>query len=163
MELKPGKNSLREFLLTNNYLENTNYRLEIYPSAFIDIYGNVNDTISLNFKTQKLDFYGKLLINIKGLKSEDDIIVQLITPGKKGEELIVSEKYINKDQIVEFSYMPPKEFMVKLVFDKNKNKIWDTGNYLKHIQPEEVIYYEKAVKIRSNWDVEISIDLTKRK
>lgn len=161
--VNPGKNNLREFFLANNYLENTNYRLEIYPSAFQDIYGNLNDTIILDFKTQKLDFYGKLLVNIKGLKTEEELIVQLITTGKKAEELIVTEKHVNKDQIVEFSNMPPKEFMVKLVFDKNNNKIWDTGNYLKHIQPEKVIYYEKAIKIRSNWDVEISIDLTKRK
>jgi len=53
--------------------------------------------------------------------------------------------------------------MVKLVFDKNDNGKWDTGNYLTQVQPEPVIYYEKAVNIRSNWDVEISIDLTNRK
>ena len=160
--LRPEKNNLREFLFVNNYQENTNYRLEIYPSAFYDIYGNQNDTIITYFKTQKLDFYGKLLVNIKGLNPEENIIVQLITAGKKGEELI-TKKQINKDQIVEFEFLPPKEFMVKLVFDKNNNGKWDTGNYLTKVQPEPVVYYEKAVNIRSNWDVEISIDLTKRK
>jgi len=160
--LKPGKKNLREFLLLNNYEENTTYRLEIYPSAFNDIYGNQNDTIITNFKIQKLDFYGKLLVNIKGLNTEENIIVQLITAGKKGEESI-TKKQINKDQVVEFAFLPPKEFMVKLVFDKNDNGKWDTGNYLTQVQPEPVIYYEKAVNIRSNWDVEISIDLTNRK
>jgi len=160
--LEPGKKNLREFLLLNNYEENTTYRLEIYPSAFNDIYGNQNDTIITNFKIQKLDFYGKLLVNIKGLNTEENIIVQLITAGKKGEESI-TKKQINKDQVVEFAFLPPKEFMVKLVFDKNDNGKWDTGNYLTQVQPEPVIYYEKAVNIRSNWDVEISIDLTNRK
>ncbi|MDX9694769.1 MAG: Ig-like domain-containing protein [Bacteroidales bacterium] len=161
--IKQGTNSLREFTVTNMYAENTNYRFEAYPGAFSDIYGIQNDTVIIEFKTQKLDYYGKLLANISGLKTDADLLVQLLLPGKKGEENIVVEKIINKDQIVEFSYLPPKDFTIKLVFDKNNNGTWDTGNYLNHLQPEEVIYYEKPVKIRSNWDVEISIDLTKRK
>jgi hypothetical protein len=161
--IKQGTNSLRELTVTNMYVENANYRFEAYPGAFRDIYGITNDTVIIEFKTQKLDYYGKLLANISGLKIDTDLLVQLLLPGKKGEENIVVEKRINKDQIVEFSYLPPKEFTIKLVFDKNNNGTWDTGNYLNHLQPEEVIYYEKPVKIRSNWDVEISIDLTKRK
>ncbi|MGE0089991.1 MAG: Ig-like domain-containing protein [Bacteroidales bacterium] len=163
VNLKNGKNSLHELTVTNQFTENTKYRFEAYPGAFRDIYGTINDTIIMKFTTQKLDYYGKLLANITGLKTEEDLLVQLILPGKKEEEIIIAEKKINKDQIVEFSYLPPKEFTVKLVFDKNNNGTWDTGNYLNHLQPEEVIYYEKPAKIRSNWDVEISIDLTKRK
>jgi hypothetical protein len=155
------KNKLREYSLLVNWKENTNYRLEIPPAVFSDIYGNKNDTIITEFRTQKLDFYGKLFINIKGIENKNNIIVQLITTDKK-TETVVAEKFINKDQIVEFSYLPPKEFLVKLIFDDNDNKVWDTGNYLEHIQPEEVLYYEKSAKIRSNWDVEIGIDLKKR-
>jgi len=162
VQYKLDKTKLREYSFRVNWKENTNYRLEIPPAVFTDIYGNVNDTIITTFRTQKLDFYGKLFINIKGIENKNNIIVQLITSDKKSET-VIAEKFINTDQIVEFSYLPPKEFLVKLVFDDNYNRVWDTGNYLEHIQPEEVLYYEKSAKIRSNWDVEIAIDLKKRK
>lgn len=160
--LKVKKTKLRECTISNELTEDTNYKLEILPGFIKDIYGTINDTLKTKFSTQKLDYYGKLLINISGIKNQKNIIVQLLVSDKKSET-VVAEKHIKSDQIVEFDYLQPKEFIVKLIFDKNNNKTWDTGNYLKHKQPEEVIYYEKAVKIRSNWDFEISIDLNKRK
>ncbi|OFX88086.1 MAG: hypothetical protein A2W99_10945 [Bacteroidetes bacterium GWF2_33_16] len=160
--LNLDKAKLRKYSLSANWQENTNYRFEILPSAIKDIYGNTNDTLITKFRTQKLDFYGKLLIKINGIENNKNVIVQLITSSKNSED-VIREKYINENQEVEFSFLPPKEFLVKLIFDENNNKVWDTGNYLKHIQPEEVLYFEKPAKIRSNWDVEIAIDLTKRK
>ena len=41
---------------------------------------------------------------------------------------------------------------MRLVKDKNLNNKWDTGNYLKKIQPEEVIYMEGEISLRANWD-----------
>ncbi|MDC1543894.1 hypothetical protein N8479_09260, partial [Flavobacteriaceae bacterium] len=33
------------------------------------------------------------------------------------------------------------------------NKQWDTGDYLKKILPEKVIYYWKEIDLRANWDI----------
>ncbi|HAN17806.1 MAG TPA: hypothetical protein DCQ24_03935 [Bacteroidales bacterium] len=156
----PSENKNREYYFTTVLDENTSYRLELFSSAVKNIYGQVNDTLIYEFKTQKLDFYGKLLINISGINTGSNVIVQLIESGK--EEKVIQQKTIAENKIVDFSYLPPKEFMIKLIFDANKNNSWDTGNYLKHLQPEDVLYYEAPVKIRSNWDVEINIDLSKR-
>ena len=158
--IKPFENKNREYYFTTIFDENKSYRLELLSSALKNIYGQVNDTLIYEFKTQKLDFYGKLLINITGINIGSNVIVQLIEKSK--EEKIIQQKIINQDQIVEYSYLYPKEHIVKLIFDRNNNNVWDTGNYMKHLQPEDVLYYEAPAKIRSNWDVEISIDLSKR-
>ena len=51
-----------------------------------------------------------------------------------------------------FDYLNPGVYGVRLVKDKNLNNKWDTGNYLKKIQPEEVIYMEGEISLRANWD-----------
>ena len=48
--------------------------------------------------------------------------------------------------------MNPGDYGVRLVKDINENNKWDTGNYLKKIQPEEVIYMEGEITLRANWD-----------
>ena len=33
--------------------------------------------------------------------------------------------------------------------------IWDTGDYLKGLQPEKVDFYNQDINVRSNWDMEV--------
>ena len=48
---------------------------------------------------------------------------------------------------------------IKANYDRNSNKIWDTGNFAKKLQPEKVLYYNKKISVRSNWDIEESWEL----
>lgn len=151
---------LRKYQLSVDWCEDTVYRLEIFPNAFTGIYESVNDTNIIEFQTQKRDFYGKILADITGVDSSFQIICHLILPGKD-KETIYREKIISENRIVKFDFLPPKEFMFKVIIDKNFNNEWDTGEYLKHIQPEEVLYYEEKIKVRSNWDIEINFNVNK--
>ncbi len=38
------------------------------------------------------------------------------------------------------------------VNDRNGNGIWDTGNFEKGEQPEEVYYYNMILEPKANWD-----------
>jgi hypothetical protein len=33
------------------------------------------------------------------------------------------------------------------------NNKWDTGDYLKKINPEKVIYLPKVIDLRANWEI----------
>ena len=50
-----------------------------------------------------------------------------------------------------------------MIYDDNKNKVWDAGNYLEKRQSEEVIYFPKELDVRANWDVEQPFDLRSMK
>jgi hypothetical protein len=39
-----------------------------------------------------------------------------------------------------------------LILDPNKNGKWDTGFLASQLQPEEVVYYPKIIKVRSNFE-----------
>jgi hypothetical protein len=126
-----------------------NYKLLIEPGAFTDIYGLPNDTVLMKFSTQKSDYYGALILTVEDVVSP--LIIQLLNE----DESLVREKYISQNSIIRFDYLEPKKYVLKIIYDDNDNRKWDTGNYLKKIQPEKVKYYSGEINVRSNWDVEI--------
>ena len=152
----------REYAMQVEWSEDTLYRLEIYPKALKDIYGATNDTTIVLFDTQKRDFYGKVIIDVAEMDSVPDyqLICQLII-SKKDSETVFKEKIIQHNQLVDFDFLPPKEFMFKAILDKNFNGKWDTGEYLKHVLPEEVLYHDEIIKVRSNWDIEVNFNVNK--
>jgi hypothetical protein len=51
----------------------------------------------------------------------------------------------------------PAEYKLRIISDENNNNSWDTGNYLLKQQAEKVNYYPGNIKVRANWDLEISL------
>ena len=133
--------------------ENTMYKVFILDSTVYDIYGATNDTTIIRFKTQAEDYYGALTINLNGVKTP--LLLQLLDD----KENLLIEKNIFTIGSIRFDYLYPKNYFLKIVVDANGNGKWDTGNYLKRIQPEKVIYYPEQVSIRSNWEMDFAWDL----
>jgi hypothetical protein len=46
-----------------------------------------------------------------------------------------------------------------VIYDDNKNGVWDAGNFIEKRQSEEVIYFGKEIDVRANWDVEQPFNL----
>ena len=142
--------AMRKFELAYDFKENTNYRLFIPPGTFEDLLGLKNDTLKVSFKTKKLSDYGNITLNINPYFS-DNYILQLY----KNKQL-VREDFLKGTNKINYQYLLPGSYELKLIIDSNGDKKWTTGNYLNHLQPEKVIYYEKDITIRSNWDNEIN-------
>lgn len=53
-----------------------------------------------------------------------------------------------------FEYLEPLNYKLRVIYDGNKNGVWDTGNYLKRIQPEPVSYFPELLEVRANWEFE---------
>ncbi len=138
------------------------YTLKIDTGVFVTQFGNYNDSIKLNFKKQDITSFGKLTLNTL-LNTKMPYIIQLINSKNK----ITDERYVesslssSNSKVSQFDYLEPDTYTVKIIFDENKNKTWDTGNYLMHIQPERVEMITKQVKIVSDWEIEEEIILKK--
>ena len=76
-------------------------------------------------------------------------IFQLLQKNK-----VVSEHYFDQKPFLIKSIEPGK-YQLKYIEDRNEDKIWNTGNLQKQIQPEKVFNYQSEILIRSNWDLEI--------
>ncbi|MGV6844580.1 MAG: Ig-like domain-containing protein [Lutibacter sp.] len=144
----PILNSSKTKLYLNfNKNVDTKYRIEILPNAIQDIFENKPDTLKYTINTKNVDSYG--IINLKVTNVQSPIIIQLLSKAKK----LVAVKKTNEDKLLKFSNLVPDTYQIRAIIDKNNNGTWDTGNYLKRIYPEKVIYFEKELNVRANWEL----------
>jgi hypothetical protein len=131
----------------------TGYSLFIPPSVFKDLYGLSSDSLRIPFFTHSETDYGSLKIKFKKQVSGPCLIQLVDLTGEK----IFREFYAEKDTVCEFNFLDAGSYRIKIINDRNKNRRWDTGDYLKHFQPEYIDFYPETIVIRSNWDVEINL------
>ena len=149
---KPEKQLLQ---LIFNKEERESYNVLLLPNAVTDFFDKTNDTLKFKFNTRSFSDFGNLTLKINGAKSYP-IIIHLTDA--KGKTLAQSYATNPTDPIV-FDLLQPNQFTVRIIYDENKNGVWDTGNYLEKRQTEEVYYFPTPIDVRSNWDVEQTINL----
>ncbi len=124
----------------------TSYKIQYLPGAVTDIYGLANDSIEIRFRPREQEFYGNIIMDLTNI--DKSLIVQLLTD----KEEVVKQTRVYRDTSLVYDFLPPKTYLIKAIWDKNDNGKWDTGNLIKRIQAEKVIYYIEAIKLRSNWE-----------
>jgi len=130
------------------------YRFLALPGAITSIYPISHDTIDVSFKTRDLEFYGQILLSLTNVNNQ--VLVQLYS-----DKTMVEERIVKADGQYVFPFLSPKEYQFKFIHDLNENGKWDTGDYLKKLQPEPVELLPVTVEVRSNWDHDVSVSLEK--
>lgn len=137
----------RNYKLRGEWRPDIEYSLEIDSAAFVDIYGLASKPVKQGFKVSSLDEYSTLLVNITSLENEH-LLVQLLN----GQDQVVKEtKAVNG--VAEFYYLKPEKYYLRLIVDRNNNGKWDTGDYDKDQQAEEVYYYPEVIECKAKWDI----------
>ncbi|WP_417236740.1 Ig-like domain-containing domain [Bizionia paragorgiae] len=126
--------------------EENKYTIELLPEAITDFFENKNDTIKYSLRTLAANKYANIRVNLSN--AVYPIILQLTN--NKGE--VKAEAYVTEPKPVDFEFLEANTYYLRAIFDTNKNGKYDTGNYLKGIQPERVSYADKVVEGRSGWD-----------
>jgi len=137
----------RYYVIRGEWRPEIEYSLEIDSAAFEDIYGNVSTKEKLGFKVKSNDAFSTLLMNITSL-SDSNLVVQLLDASDK---VVREAKAING--VVEFYYLEPGKYYIRMFVDHNGNGIWDTGKYSDNMQAEEVYYYPQMIECRAKWDI----------
>lgn len=154
---------LRRFYLNTVWKPGTEYMLEADSATIFDIYGRFNNRLERKFKTRSEESYGKLLLTLQGV--EGQVIVQLYKPEAKktddGQKVfnILQERVTDRNGEIVFDFLDEGKYGLRVISDNNRNGKWDTGLYLKHIQPEEVIYMPGEITVKQNFDIEQEFDL----
>jgi len=137
-----------EIVISFDKEESSKYQILTLPGAVTDIFGDTNDTIRNTLSTKSYADYGSIILTLQNVKRYP-VLVQLTN--EKGE--VQHEKYSNGDNNFHFRFLKPEKYLIRVIFDDNENGKWDTGNYLKRIQPEEIQYYRDTIPVRANWDM----------
>ena len=146
--------NLNRALLSLEWEADAKYRLEVLPGALSSFYPLEHDTLDVNFTTRDSEYYGNILLNLSQVKHR--IVVQLLDKGK-----VLRKMEVDSDGQYTFANLDPKEYTIKFVHDLNRNGKWDTGKYLKKLQPEAVEFLPGSIEVRSNWDHDVSMRLKK--
>ena len=119
------------------------------PQRVVLIFGarRVGKTILLESVLSRMK--GKVML----LNGDDEDTIRLL------EERSISNysrllKGIDILAIDEAQQIPDIGNKLKLIVDKNLSRRWDYGDYNNRVLPEEIIYFDKTISIRKNWDVE---------
>lgn len=133
--------------------ENNKYYVQVLPEAFTDFFDNKNDTLKYTLSTKSFADYGNIRVTLYNAKYP--IIAQLTDAN--GE--LKAELYSTKPEPLDFRHLDPSKYFLRVIFDANKNKKYDPGNYLKKLQPERISHFKEAIEVRANWDPIIDFTL----
>lgn len=132
-----------------------NYTFEILPGALTDFFKQINDTLNYKITTKNTSDYGNLTVMLQNVK-QFPVIIELTNV--KGD--VLATEYTELSTTINFNLIDPALYTLRAIYDTNKNKEWDSGNYLEKRQAEEVIYFSKEIDVRTNWDVNQIFDLS---
>ncbi len=104
------------------------------------------DTLQIDNKSE--DVYTVHKDEVQKFIGDGNLIVQLTDD--KG--ILVKEYFINQDKELPIEYLHPGKYLVKVIYDLNNNRKWDTGNYFKHVQPERVLIIGEIIQLKSGFE-----------
>jgi hypothetical protein len=140
----------RMFRLKHQFKEQASYTLFFPDSVLYDIMGRSNDTTQIQFNTNSYEDYGLYLMHVVNASPYDRLMIQLLTE----EEKLIRENMIGSEGTIEWDLLPPGKYVIKAYADLNRNRIWDTGDYLEKRQPEPVVYFQGVIEVRAGWSFE---------
>lgn len=155
VELRDVPGKLRYYELRAEWRPDVEYSLEIDSAAFEDIYGTVSGPIKQGLKVRSMDEYSSLVVNLGGVSDTLSVIVQLL--GSSGN---VVKQVTSAGGVAEFYYVLPGKYYLSAFVDRNRNGIWDTGDYAAGLQPEEVYYNPREIECKAKWDLTTEWNLT---
>lgn len=145
----------KKMIVSNKWIEDGLYKLIIDKDFATDTSGTSlpqSDTIS--FRAKKESDYGSIKLSFKNLDIKRNPVLQFIY----NNEVVNSYPLVTAEWSAKL--FKPGDYELRIMFDENKNGVWDPGNYAKKKQPERVLTIPQKLTIRANWDNERDIDLT---
>ena len=141
------------YAIDNKWKAETQYELQIDSAVFTSIYKKVSSKLKTEFKIRSLDEYSSVKLLLA--KFNPKAIIQILDT----KDVILASKPANEKGTI-FEYLRPGDYYMRMFVDENGNGKWDTGDFTKKRQPEEVYYYPKKMTLMANWEFEETWDVS---
>jgi len=130
-----------------NWKTDNGFRLLIAKDAVIDTTDMMlSKADTLKFKTKKEQSYGSIKLRFLNADLTKNPVLLFIQNDKIVESIPITSKQLSR------KLYRPGEYELRVLFDKNKNGIWDTGNFKKKLQPEIVKTLNKKLTVKADSD-----------
>ena len=130
------------------------YKIDLLPGAITDFFDATNDSLNFKYNTKSIEDFANLQLTITNVDTFP-IIVELVDEDGKVE----SSVYETENNTMNFKLIRPGVYFIRLIYDLNGNGRWDTGDFLKGLKPEPVLYDSRPVEFRPYRDEVLTITL----
>jgi len=139
------------YTINYKWVTEETYQLKIDSAAFKSIYDRVSNKFVSDFKIRSLDEYSSVKMFLAAFNP--NAYLQILDT----KDVVLSTKKANEKGTL-FEYLKPGDYYIRMFIDENDNAKWDTGDLMKHIQPENVYYFQKKLTLMANWEFEETWD-----
>ena len=152
-----GKDStnLLKYHIKYKWRAKEEYILLLRENAATAIFDAKNKEITKKFTLGDANDYGSLTLNVEPTDTAKRYILEIVNKDKN----VIASYPIAKKTDVKLSNYKQGIYFGRIVYDENKNGIWDTGNLEEGTQPEAIWYNTKELSIRANWDRNETINI----
>ena len=140
-----------KYQIVRDFKQDQKYQLIIPDSVFFGIRNVTNDSIKLSFSVQDESTLGNIYINVEIPENVPQVVIELTD--EKGKTL--DKQIITQSQELAFEYLDPGKYKLKATIDADANGEWSPGNFGRKLQPEKIIFYDKVLEVRANWDIDL--------
>jgi hypothetical protein len=141
LEYAWAPNTAYNLILDTTFAEDTAGRKLLQP-----------DTLA--FRTKKTSEYGLVRLRIMNLDLGRNPVLQFV----QGDQVKFSHPMNSREFYAQL--FQPGEYDLRILYDENKNGIWDAGEFFgKHRQPEKVQPINRKLNVKANWDNIVDITL----
>lgn len=127
------------------------YRFTIPKNSLTNIYSKSNaDSLVVTTQFDKAENYGCIHLTVDLDSALAPVLLQLTN--EKGD--VLRQVTLTADQKVIFDHLKGSKYNIRAIVDTDNNGQWTPGDYWLHRQPEQVIYFDKTLELRENWDME---------
>ena len=136
-----------------DWKENSNYNLILDKEFATDTAGRkLLKTDTISFHSRKTAEYGSLKLRFKNLDLKKNPVLQILQG-----ELVYKSFPLTGTELAQALFLPG-DYDLRLLFDENKNGIWDPGEFFgKHKQPEKVKTLDRKISVKAGFDNEFDI------
>lgn len=142
----------RLFLQFKKPIEKT-FDIRLDPGAIKYSEGIQEDTLSFSIQAKAPGAYGSVVLNA------EDFPEHSILECLQGEKLIRRMTGGQLRAHPRMDYLEPGTYRFRMIVDENDNGRWDPGSLPLRKRSEKVIYFQKEITLRANWETELELEL----
>ncbi len=133
------------------------YILRFNENAFTDVFGNKSKLYIKRFSLDTEENYGNITVKVQTPDSLKNYIIQWMDE----KESVYRQDIITENTTLNYLTYPTSKYRIRVIYDENKNGIWDTGDVYEKQQPEKTWTFDKIISLRPNWDLEETLAIPK--
>lgn len=140
----------RRLQLKFRFQPNSKYELALNEGAITNIYGDKNKKAGVRFQADKPENYSVLTLQVKVPEAGKSYVIEMLNDQKA----LVQTDVITQSGPLVYKGVLTGKYRFRIIYDENKNGLWDSGNVRLRAYPENIWLSDKEITVRPNWDAE---------